>query len=61
VPESNAMQIFNHNEFGEIRGFEQDGKPWFVGKDIATVLGYYDTDKAIRTHCKSHVKAAGTC
>jgi prophage antirepressor-like protein len=29
-----------------------DNKEWFVSKDIATLLGYSDTDKAIRQHCK---------
>lgn len=31
-----------------------DGEPWFVGKDVAEVLGYADTAKAIKAHCKSY-------
>ena len=31
----------------------EDGEPWFVAKDVALVLGYSDTDQAIRTHCKA--------
>ena len=27
-----------------------NGEPWFVGKDVASVLGYTDTRKAIRMH-----------
>jgi prophage antirepressor-like protein len=27
-----------------------DGEPWFVGKDVAVVLGYTDTKQAIRNH-----------
>lgn len=29
-----------------------DGEPWFVGKDVAEVLGYADANKAVRDHCK---------
>lgn len=30
--------------------------PWFCGKDVATALGYRDTDYAIRTHVKEKHK-----
>lgn len=36
----------------EIRTLEKDGEPWFVARDIAKALGYYDTDQAVRSHCK---------
>lgn len=29
-----------------------DGEPWFVGADVARVLGYANPQEAIRTHCK---------
>lgn len=29
------------------------GEPWFIAKEIADLLGYVDTDQAIRTHCKA--------
>ncbi|WP_300459901.1 Bro-N domain-containing protein [Desulfobacula sp.] len=32
---------------------DEDGNPWFVGKDVATILGYSNTAKAIRMHCKA--------
>jgi len=32
---------------------EIEGDPWFVAKDVAHVLGYVQTDKAIRDHCRS--------
>ncbi len=44
------LQIFNSPEFGAIRTIEKDGEPWFVGKDVAVVLGYGDTDQALRKH-----------
>lgn len=36
----NELQIFNSEEFGEIRTIEIDGKPYFVATDVATALGY---------------------
>ena len=48
----NELQIFNNEEFGQVRTIEVDGKIGFVGKDIATALGYAEPTKAVRTHCK---------
>ncbi len=48
----NELQIFNSPEFGDIRTVEIDGKPYFVANDVARALGYVETAKAIRTHCK---------
>ena len=36
----NELQIFNSEEFGEIRTVTIDNEPWFVGKDVAEALGY---------------------
>ena len=46
----NELQIFNSEEFGEIRTVTIDGEPWFVGKDVADTLEYTNTAKAIRDH-----------
>lgn len=46
----NEIQIFNNPDFGQIRALTIDGEPWFVGKDVAQVLGYSDTNKAIAMH-----------
>lgn len=46
----NELKIFENPEFGKIRTVEVDGEPWFVGKDIAEVLGYSDTKSAIADH-----------
>lgn len=48
----NDLQIFNNEEFGEVRTIEIDGKPYFVANDVAKALGYVETAKAIRTRCK---------
>lgn len=36
----NEVQIFNNEEFGEIRTITKDGEPWFVASDVAKALGY---------------------
>lgn len=52
----NELQIFNNEEFGDIRTVEVDGKPYFVGIDIARALGYSNPSKAIIQHCKGVTK-----
>lgn len=46
----NNLQIFKNKEFGEIRTVSIDNEPWFVGKDVATALGYERATKAIQDH-----------
>ena len=48
----NELQIFNNEEFGSVRTVTKDNKTYFVGNDVAKALGYSETAKAIRTHCK---------
>lgn len=42
------LQIFQNADFGEIRTLTIKGEPWFVGKDVATALGYKEPTKAAR-------------
>lgn len=44
----NNLQIFNSPEFGQVRTIQQNGEPWFVGKDVAEILGYKDTSDAMK-------------
>ena len=46
------LQIFENSEFGTIRTAQFDGKTYFVANDVAKALGYVETAKAVRTHCK---------
>lgn len=46
----NELQIFNNEEFGQIRTVTIDNEPWFVGKDVAIILGYAKPLNAIATH-----------
>lgn len=50
------LQIFNNEEFGEVRMAEINGKPYFVATDVATALGYTNPRKAISDHCKGVTK-----
>lgn len=45
----NEVQLFNF-ESHEVRSLLINSEPWFVGKDVADVLGYADTNQAIRKH-----------
>ena len=47
---TNELQVFKYTEQHQIRTVLIDSIPYFVGKDVAMVLGYKDTDQAIRTH-----------
>ena len=49
----NELKIFENEEFGKIRTTEENGKVLFCGSDVANALGYIDTPKAIKTHCKN--------
>lgn len=44
------MKIFKNEEFGRVRTTEINSEPYFVGKDVAEILGYVDTNKAIAMH-----------
>lgn len=46
----NNLQIFNSEEFGQIRTVTINKEPWFVGKDVAIILGYAKPLNAIATH-----------
>lgn len=48
--ENNQVQVFNNEKFGDVRVIMQDEQPWFVGKDVAQVLGYGNTRQALASH-----------
>ena len=52
----NELQIFNSEEFGEVRTVEIDRKPYFVANDVARALGYKRPADAVTAHCKGSVK-----
>ncbi|WP_346888305.1 phage antirepressor [Clostridium sp. UBA1056] len=52
----NNIQIFKNEEFGQVRAITKDNEPWFVGKDVATALGYKDTSDSIKRHVDNEDK-----
>lgn len=46
----NDLKIFNSPEFGQVRTITLADEPWFVGKDVATALGYSNPSNAVVTH-----------
>lgn len=52
----NEIQTYSNPAFGDIRTVTINDEPWFVGKDVAQVLGYSDTNQAIRKHVENEDK-----
>lgn len=50
------LQVFNSEEFGSVRTVMVDGQPYFVGKDIAEILGYANPSKALADHVDNEDK-----
>lgn len=55
------IQIFTSPEFGDIRTVDQNGEPWFVGKDVAAALGYSNPRDAIAKHVDEQDKGVAIC
>ncbi|MGI6655234.1 MAG: Bro-N domain-containing protein [Desulfobulbus sp.] len=50
------IAVFNFEE-QEVRTItDEHGAPWFVARDVATVLGYANTNEAVSRHCKGVAK-----
>lgn len=46
----NELTVFQNPDFGAVRSLTMDGDPWFVGKDVASALGYRDSVNALKAH-----------
>lgn len=47
---ANDIRLFKNEEFGEVRTMVINDEPWFVGKDIADILGYSAARNALASH-----------
>lgn len=54
------LRIFKSKEFGQVRTVTINNEPWFVGKDVATALGYKNTKDALATHVEDCDKIVGS-
>lgn len=50
------LQVFNHEQFGDVRIIEEDGRVLFCGSDVAKALGYANPRKALHDHCRCVTK-----
>lgn len=48
INNANEVQVFSNANFGQVRSMMIDGEPWFVGRDVAEILGYKELAKAVR-------------
>ncbi len=55
----NKIKIFESEEFSRIRTVIWDEEPWLVGKDVAVILGYSNTKKALSDHVDDEDKYQG--
>ena len=46
----NELQIYKNAELGSVRAVVICGEPYFVGKDVAEILGYTNPSKALSDH-----------
>ena len=47
------VKVFNEQP---VRIIEENGTPWFVGKDVCQLLGYRNETDAMNRHCRGVVK-----
>ena len=52
----NELTVFQNPDFGAVRSLTMDGDPWFVGKDVASALGYRDSVNALKAHVDAEDK-----
>ena len=53
-----GIKTFKNKEFGTVRTIVKDGEPWFVGKDVAEILGYSNTRDSISRHVDTDDKTS---
>lgn len=58
---TNEIKVFSNEEFGKVRVLNIDNEPWFVGRDVAEVLGYSNTRDAISKHVDEEDKGVAKC
>lgn len=57
----NDVIPFTHETFGTVRSMLVDGEPWFIGKDVADILGYTNNRKALADHVDDEDKDVTKC
>ena len=52
----NELTVFKNDQFGEMRTVTIGDEIWFVGKDVAEILGYKNSKDALITHVSDEDK-----
>ena len=55
------IQIFSNKEFGSVRSLMVNGEPYFVGRDVAKILGYTNPNDALAKHVDNEDKGVAKC
>lgn len=53
----NEIQMFNNEEFGKLDVINVDGEPWFIGRQVAEILGAKDPSKNLQQDLKEKHRA----
>ena len=53
---TNELQVFENNQFGQMRTLTENGNTLFCGSDVAKALGYTNAPDALTRHCRGIVK-----
>ena len=61
ITNSQNIQIFNNKEFGSVRTMNINGEPYFVGRDVAKILGYTNPNDALAKHVDEEDKGIAKC
>lgn len=57
----NNITTFNHPAFGSVRAVSVNDEPYFVGKDVAEILGYSNPRDALSKHVDAEDKGVANC
>lgn len=57
----NEITVFNNENFGEVRTVRIDDEPWFVGRDVAKILGYANPNDALAKHVDEEDRGIAKC
>ena len=57
----NNLKVFENSDFGQVRTVLIDDEPYFIGKDVAKILGYKNQRDALSKHVDAHDKGVAKC
>ena len=55
------LQVFSNAEFGSVRSLMVNGEPYFVGRDVAKILGYANPNDALAKRVDEEDKGVAKC